>query len=300
MSADTTGNGVGGRVRRLRATMSGELLSEFFGTFILVLLGCGAVAVAVVGLAMSGRQTTPFGPANWLIISWGWGFAVVFGVYVAGGISGAHINPAVTFAFALRRGFPWRKVVPYWAAQLAGGFIAAAVVYAVYFPAIDAFIAKNNVSDRSESLPTFSIFATFPAEYFGGSWTGPFIDQIVGTAILVALIAALIDNRNVAPVSNIGPFMIGMVVTVIGLSFGTSAGYAINPARDLGPRIWTYIMGWGELAFPGSYEYFANYWWIPIAGPLVGGAVGILIYDFFVGRTLDIKSEEEEPAPGRA
>lgn len=291
----STRGGLQGRLLRLRATTGGELLAEFLGTFFLLLLGCGAVAVAVVGLAMSGRQAGDFGPANWLIITWGWGFAVVFGVYIAGGISGAHINPAVTFALALRRGFPWRKVVPYWAAQLAGAFIGAAVVYAVYFPAIDAFNATNNVADRSESLPTFSIFATFPAEYFGSSWVGPFIDQIVGTAILVALIAALIDSRNVAPASNMGPFVIGMVVTVIGLTFGTGAGYAINPARDLGPRIWTFMVGWGELAFPGTYEWFSNYWWIPIAGPLAGGAVGILVYDLFVGQVLAARSAPPEP-----
>lgn len=283
------------RLYRLRATTGGELLAEFIGTFVLLLFGCGAVAVAVVGLAMSGRQTGAFGPANWLIIAWGWGFAVVFGVYIAGGVSGAHINPAVTFAFALRRGFPWRKVLPYWAAQVAGAFIGAAVVYAAYFPAINAFMAANKVAERSESLPTFSIFATFPAEYFGGSWAGPFIDQIIGTAILVALIAALIDNRNMAPASNLAPFLIGMVVTVIGLTFGPNAGYAINPARDFGPRVWTYIMGWGDIAFPGTYDWFSNYWWIPIVGPLAGAAVGILVYDFFIGQVLEARTAPPEP-----
>lgn len=278
---------------RLRAGIAGEMLSEFLGTFVLILLGCGSVALAIVGLPGSGRQTADFGPANWLIIAWGWGFAVVFGVYVAGKVSGGHINPAVTLAFAVFRGFPWRKVVPYWIAQVAGAFVAAATVYAVYVAAINAFNAQGNLT-RPESLPTFAIFATFPAQYFGGSWVGPFVDQIVGTAILTGIIVALIDRRNVPPAANLHPFLIGMVVTVIGLTYGTNAGYAINPARDLGPRLWTYITGWGDIAFPGSFQYFAGYWWIPIAGPLVGGVIGVLVYDFFVGTVLPAR---EEPGP---
>lgn len=287
---------------RMRQGTGGELLAEFLGTFILILIGCGSVAVAVVGLPGSGRQEVAFGPANWLIIAWGWGFAVAFAVYVAGGISGAHINPAVTFAFALRRKFPWRKVVPYWAAQVIGGFVAAALVYAVYNDAIAAFDQAQGITDRSESLATFSVFATFPAEYFGGGMWGPLLDQIVGTAILVCFIAGIIDSRNMGPSSGLAPFLIGMVVTTVGMTYGPNAGYAINPARDLGPRIFTYIAGWDEIAFPGAYEYFSTYWWIPIVGPLVGGAVGIVVYDLFIGQVLAARSipgEETAPEPGR-
>ncbi|MBK0869851.1 MAG: aquaporin family protein [Saccharopolyspora sp.] len=285
------------RRRGYGSGLSGELLAEFLGTFVLILLGCGAVAVAVAGLPGSGRQADAFGAANWLIVAWGWGFGVVFGVYVAGGVSGAHINPAVTLAFAARRGFPWRKVVPYWVAQLVGAFLAAALVYASYSWAIDAFNAKEGLP-REQSLDTFAIFATFPAEYFGSSWWGPLLDQIIGTAILVGLIFALIDKRNSAPLGNMGPFLIGMVVTVIGMSFGVNAGYAINPARDFGPRLWTFLTGWGDLALPGSYESFSWYFWIPIAGPLIGGVAGALIYDFCIGRVLDAR--ETAPEPGRA
>lgn len=285
----------------LRAGTVGELLSEFLGTFVLVLLGCGSVAVAVAGLPGSGRQETPFDAGNWLIIAFGWGLAVVFGVYVAGGVSGAHINPAVTLALAVRRDFPWRKVAPYWAAQVVGAFVAAVVVYAVYAPAIDAFNAANNIASRDQSVPTFAIFATFPAEYFNGGWWGPLLDQIVGTAILVGLVAALIDTRNQSPLSNLAPFLIGLVVASIGLSFGTNAGYAINPARDLGPRIFTGLGGWGELAFPGAGPWFDNYWWIPIVGPLIGGVIGICVYDLFIGGVLTARlaraPEEREPTP---
>lgn len=277
--------------------LTGELLAEFLGTFVLILLGCASVAVAVAGLPGSGRQSDPFGAANWLIIAFGWGFAVVFGVYVAGGVSGAHINPAVTLAFAVRRAFPWVKVVPYMLAQLVGAFAAAAVVYSVYSWAIDAFNAKAGVP-RSESLDTYAIFATFPAEYFGGSWWGPLLDQIVGTAVLVLLIFALIDARNSAPAANLGPFLIGMVVTVIGLTFGPNAGYAINPARDFGPRLWTFFTGWGELALPGTHEWFSFYFWIPIVGPLIGAVVGAVVYDLFIGQVLAARTGG--PEPGRA
>lgn len=272
-----------------RAGVGGEMLAEFLGTFVLVLLGCGSVAVAIAGLPGSDRQTEAFGAANWLIIAFGWGFGVVFGVYIAGGVTGAHINPAVTLAFATRRGFPWWKVGPYMFAQVVGGFIAAALVYFTYSWAIDAFNAKSGVS-RGESLDTFAIFATFPAKYLGASWWGPFLDQIVGTAILVLLICALIDMGNKAPAANIGPFLIGMVVVAIGLTFGTNAGYAINPARDFGPRLWTFLTGWGEIALPGTYQWFSNYFWIPIVGPLVGGVVGAIVYDLFIGQVLTARA----------
>lgn len=292
-----------------RAGVGGEMLSEFLGTFVLIMFGLGVVAVAVVGLPGSGRQSVPFGADNWVLIAFGWGMAVTLGVYVAGGVSSAHINPAVTLAFAVRRGFPWAKVLPYWIAQMAGAFVAAALIYAVYAPAIRAYDVANNIASRSASKDTFAIFATFPAKYFGTSPWGPLLDQIVGTALLVGIIAAIIDNRNTAPGANLGGYIIGLVVVGIGMSFGVNAGYAINPARDLGPRLWTAIEGWNPLAFPGPDG--AAYWWVPIVGPLVGGVIGILVYDLFIGGTLAGREPEaagaagvpeqrqDEPAPGR-
>jgi glycerol uptake facilitator protein len=112
---------------------------------------------------------------------------------------------------------------------------------------------------------------------------------------------ALIDNRNRGLLSNLAPFLIGLVVAAIGLSIGTNAGYAINPARDLGPRFFTWIAGWGDLTFPGAGPWFDNYWWIPIVGPLIGGVVGVLIYDVFIGGVLDARlarpPAEREPTP---
>jgi len=284
--------------------LGGECLAEFLGTFVLIAFGTASVAVALAGLPGSGRQSVPFGAANWLIIAFGWGFAVAFGVYISAGISGAHLNPAVTLAFALRRGFAWTKVPAYWLAQVVGAFAAAALVYAVYRPAINAYAAANGVASRATDVNTFSIFATFPAKYFGGSNWGPLLDQVVGTAILVALIAALVDRRNQAPGGNLAPLLIGFVVVAIGLSFGTNAGYAINPARDFGPRVWTWIEGWGPLAFPGTGSWFADYWWVPVVGPLIGGPLGIFVYDALISSTLTARAraegtDEPTPEPGR-
>lgn len=283
---------------RFRQNIGGELMAEFLGTFMLVLLGCGSVAVALVGLPGSGRQADGFGAANWLIIAWGWGLAVTFGVHIAGGASGGHINPAVTLAWAVRRTFPWRKVLPYWVAQTVGAFVGAALVYAVYNEAINAYLAAQQPPlTKEESVPTFSIFATFPAEYFGNSTWGPLLDQIVGTAILVGLIAAVIDNRNMAAGSNLAPFIIGLIVVVIGMAYGTNAGYAINPARDFGPRLLAFFAGWGETALPGNGPWFSWYWWIPIVGPLVGGVIGAVVYDQLIGNVLRVR--ETAPEPGR-
>jgi len=281
------------RVERFRARTGGETLAEFFGTFLLVLLGEGAIATTVVGLSGSGRRTGSFGSADWLIINWGWGLAVVFGVYVAGGVSGAHLNPAVTLAFALRRDFAWRKVPAYWAAQLLGAFAAAALVFALYHSAIDAYGAAQHTAVHSKD--TFSIFATGPADYFHGSLVGPFVDQVVGTAVLVALISALIDQQNQAPESNMSALLVGLAVVVIGIAIGTNAGYAINPARDFGPRVFAWIGGWGSMALPGKGSYF----WVPIVGPLVGGVIGITLYDLLVGKVLAARPDDED-GPGEA
>jgi glycerol uptake facilitator protein len=274
---------------------------------VLILFGCGSVAMAVAALPGSGRAATPttifLAAGDWLLIVWGWAMAVVFGVYVAGGVSGAHINPAVTLAMAVRRGFPWVKVLPYWFAQVVGALTGAALVYAVYHQAINAFDAASKPPKvNGHTNATFSIFATFPAQYYHGSLWGPLVDQIVGTALLLMLIAAILDLRNQAVKANLAPLVIGFVVAAIGLSYGANAGYAINPARDFGPRLFTYAAGWGSLAFPGSLTgSFSAYWWIPIVGPLIGGVIGILVYDLFVGDVLVVRGELAElPEPGRA
>lgn len=290
----------GAPLKRLGGTW-GEVLAEFLGTFVLIAFGDGVVAMAVAALPGSGRTAghTIFfqGVGDWLLIGWGWAFAVAFGVYVAGGVSGAHLNPAVTLAFAVRRKFPWRKVLPYWGAQLVGAFAGAALVYAVYWQAIDAFNkASKTARDAAGGLATYSIFATFPAPYYNGNNWGPFLDQVVGTAFLVLIIVAVIDLRNTAVKANLGPFIIGLGVAAIGISFGANAGYAINPARDFGPRLFAWMAGWGDVALPGTIDgSFSWYFWVPIIGPLVGGIVGVLLYDLFIGDILHSRGPATEP-----
>ena len=290
---------------RSRGGLLGECLAEFLGTFVLISFGCGVVAMAVAALPGSGRAATPttifLAAGDWLLITFGWAFAVTFGIYVAGGVSGAHLNPAVTLAFAVRRKFSWMKVVPYWASQLLGALAGASLVYLVYHNAIKAFDdASQPPKVGGHTLATFSIFSTFPAPYFhGGNW-GPLVDQIVGTAFLVMLVVAVIDARNTAVGANLGPFIIGLVVAAIGMSYGANAGYAINPARDFGPRLFTWFAGWKSFAFPGDGAWFSGYWWIPIVGPLIGGVIGVLVYDLFIGDILHARLQLGElPEPGR-
>jgi len=292
---------------RSRGGLLGECLAEFLGTFVLISFGCGVVAMAVAALPGSGRAATTttifLAAGDWLLITWGWGLAVMLGVYVAGGVSGAHLNPAVTLAMAVRRGFPWAKVLPFILSQIIGAFTGAALVYLVYHNAIDAFDATvPGPKVNGHTNATFSIFATFPAPYFHGGIWGPLIDQIAGTAFLLVGIAAVLDIRNQAVKANLAPLIVGFVVAAIGMSYGANAGYAINPARDLGPRLFTYAAGWDSLAFPGSVSgAFSAYWWIPIVGPLIGGVIGILVYDLFIGDVLVVRDEMARlPEPGRA
>ena len=213
-----------------RFPLVAELLAEFLGTFVLILLGTGVVAMVVLIPVQGAGGSDPRGYTN---ITLGWGLGVTMGIYVAGKISGAHLNPAVTLALAVFRGFPWRKVVPYSVAQVAGAFVAAALVYQNYQP---AFHAVDPQLER-----TAGIFTTFPA--FPAFPQAGFLDQVIGTGLLLLLIFAITDEFNLPPGANLVPLMVGLVVVAIGISFGGMHGYAINPARDFGPRLFTVAAG---------------------------------------------------------
>ena len=245
-----------------------EMLAEFLGTFMLILLGTAVVAQVV----LSGQAN-----GSYLSINLGWGLAVVMGVYVAGGVSGAHLNPAVTLTLAVRRGFPWAKVLPYSLAQLAGAFTGALVTFITYREAFDHF--DGGVRHVVGPQGTAGIFATYP-QAFLSTFPGGFIDQVVGTAVLLLLIFAISDARNLAPDPKFAPVVVGLIVTAIGMTFGYNAGYAINPARDLGPRLFTAVAGWGGDVFRAGN----GWWWVPIAGPLAGGLLGGFTYDLLVTR----------------
>ena len=281
---------------RWQRTIFGDLVAEAFGTFLLIAFGCGSVAMSVAALNQSGRGEVPFqASGDWLLIAFGWGFAVCFAIYATGGVTGAHLNPAVTVALALRRDFPWVRVPSFWAAQVVGAFLGAALVYVLYHDAIAAYEAKEGIKRASaDGAATFGIFGTTPAPYFKNPWI-PLLDQIAGTAFLVAFILAVKDEYNAPVKGNLAPLIVGFIVVAIGLSFGANAGYAINPARDFGPRVFAEFAGWGAAALPGNYGAISGYMWVPIVGPLIGGVVGAFAYDTFVRNVLVKRGVEPDP-----
>jgi len=252
-----------------KPTLAAELIAEFLGTLILILFGDGVVAMVVLFPTGNPGEIIHGGYTN---ITLGWGLAVTMGIYVAGKVSGAHLNPAVTLTLAVFRGFPWRKVLPYCLAQTAGAFVAAGLVFWDYLPAF------HRVDPNLEK--TAGVFTTFPA--FPALPAAGFLDQIIGTALLLLLILAIIDEFNMPPGSNLAPVMIGLVVVAIGMSFGGIHGYPINPARDFGPRLFTVAAGFRNNGITDG----SRVWWIPIVAPLLGGLVGAAVYEFGVRRFL--------------
>jgi MIP family channel proteins len=259
--------------------MKRELLAEFLGTFVLIVFGVGVVAQVVLSRQSAG---------TYLSINIAWGLAVAMGCYVAAGVTGAHLNPAVTLALAAHRRFPWRKVLPYAAAQTIGAFVASAVVYAVYHEALAAF--DGGVRHVSGALGTAGIWATYPQPFLS-VFPGGFVDQVVGTALLVGLIFAISDTRNAPVPVGFAPVVVGLLVMLIGATFGFNSGYAINPARDLGPRLFTFIAGWGGDVFRASN----GWWWVPIVAPCVGAVIGGWVYDLCVGHNFPERQATTTP-----
>ncbi len=252
-----------------KPTLMAELIAEFLGTFVLILFGTGVVAMVVLFPSRNPGETIHGGFTN---ITLGWGLGVTMGIYIAGKISGAHLNPAVTLALAVFRGFSWRKVVPYSLAQTAGAFAAAAVVFWNYHP---AFL---QVDPNLEN--TAGVFTTFPA--FPGLPQAGFLDQFIGTGLLILMIFAIVDEYNTPPGANLAPLLIGLVVVAIGISFGGMHGYAINPARDFGPRMFAVVAGFRNNGITDG----TRVWWIPVVAPLFGGLAGAALYDFGIRRYL--------------
>ena len=201
----------------------------------------------------------------------------MLGVYTAGRISGAHLNPAVTIALAAFAGFPWRKVLPYILAQSFGAFVAALIVRWNYTEAlhkVDPFL----------TIKTQGVFSTLPGNgVLPVTEWGAFRDQIIGTAILLFMILAITDLLGTPPGANLAPFIIGLLVVAIGMAWGTNAGYAINPARDFGPRLASFITGYGGAM---RDQYGNLYFWVPIIAPIIGGLVGAGLYKVLIGRFL--------------
>ena len=252
-----------------KQSLAAELSAEFIGTLILVLFGNGVVAMVVLFGSGAAGEIVNGGYTN---ITLGWGLGVAMGVYVAGKISGAHINPAVTITLAVFRGFSWAKVLPYIVAQVAGAFLAAALVYWNYLPAF------HKVDPQLEH--TAGVFTTFPA--FPDFPMAGLLDQTIGTALLLLMILAITDEHNQPPGANLTPLLIGLVVVAIGISFGGMHGYAINPARDFGPRLFTVVAGFKNNGLTDG----TNAYWVPIVGPILGGLIGAGVYDVGIRRFL--------------
>ena len=287
-----------------------EINAEFLGTLVLMLFGLAVNAQVTVGKVVTSvgdGAVTTYAYGDYLTLNIGWGLAVMMGVYVAGGITGAHLNPAVTVAMAFRKKLAWAKVPAYIAAQVVAAIVASLIVYLVYFEQIEYVeqLAQTQAIKNAQALPvvtqegleiqvevmdgrrtmaTAGIFATYPREFDEQNrvtnWTG-LLDQFVGTALLLLVICAVVDKKNAGPDFSLAPIAIGAVVMMIGMGFGANCGYAVNPARDFGPRLFTFMAGWGSLVFlePDNFWYL-----VPIIGPVLGGVAGVAAYDQLITR----------------
>lgn len=253
----------------------GQLISESVAVFIIILLGDSVAAMYLL------YDPNPYAGSYWGVCIT-WGLAVTLAIYATASVSGTHANPAVTAALWLFRGFPGKRVLPYCVAQVLGGALGAAVVYFLFLPVINDYNTTHGIlRDSAGGARSASVFFTH-AGHAITTWHA-FGDEIVLTALLVFGIFAITERFNsAAPQANLGALMIGLLVAAIGASAGYLEAFAINPARDLGPRIFTYLVGWGSQAFPSPNSY----WWVPIAGPLIGGPLGAFAYQVLIFRWL--------------
>lgn len=230
---------------------------EFAGTLVMILLGDGVCA------ACSLNKSKAKG-AGWIVITMAWGFAVMCGVLIAGPYSGAHLNPVVSIGLALAGSFPWSDVLPYAAAQMAGGFCGAVLMYAFY---VDHFAATDKEPDT-----ILGCFCTAPAIRHT---TVNFFSEFIATALLIFLILMIGDGGNKAQIGlgAIGSFPVTFVIMSIGMSLGATTGYAMNPARDLSPRL-----AHAVLPIRGKRDSDWSYSWIPVLGPIAGGVFAATLY----------------------
>ncbi len=247
---------------------AGQLISEAIAMFLIIAFGDSVAAMYTL------YSPSPYQQAYWGVCI-AWGLAVTIAIYTTASVSGCHGNPAVTLSLAIYRGFSWRKVVPYWIAQIVGAFLGAAVVYILFSPVIDHYNTINQLARASGGAAgvffTHPGLAITPMHAFG--------DEIILTAFLMFGIFAVTEQYNeMAPGANGGALIIGLLVALIGASMGYLEAWALNPARDFGPRLFCFFSGWGSAAFPSP----DNYWWIPIVSPLIGAVIGGGAYQLFI------------------
>ncbi|XP_023674113.1 aquaporin-3-like [Paramormyrops kingsleyae] len=252
-------------------------LAECLGTLILVMFGCGAVAQVV----LSGGSHGMF-----LTVNFAFGFAATLGILVCGQVSGGHLNPAVTFSLCLLGREKWRKFPVYFAFQTLGAFLGAGIIFGLYFDAIWN-LNKTELRVVGENA-TAGIFATYPSNHL--TIVNGLFDQLIGTAALVVCVLAIVDPYNNPIPRGLEAFTVGFVVLVIGLSMGFNSGYAVNPARDLGPRIFTSIAGWGTEVYSAGRYWFL----VPVFVPFLGAFFGTVVYQFMVGFHVEQESKRKE------
>ncbi|XP_074020646.1 aquaporin-10 [Numenius arquata] len=250
---------------RVRNQLARELLAELLAVFILILITLSGSAQMV---------TTSETKGNFLSAYLAGALAVMVAIYTAGGVSGAHLNPAFSLAMCLLEQFPWWKFPIFMAVQTFGAFIASGAVYAVHYDAIWHY--SNGTLTTSGPRETASIFATYPADYV--SITNGFVDQVIGTAVLIVGLLATMDTRNKAVPKGLEPVVVALLVFSIELSMGSNCGCPMNPARDFGPRLFTYVAGWGAEVFSRGN----GWWWVPVVAPLLGAVVGSALYQLLV------------------
>ncbi|KAG9086874.1 hypothetical protein FRC06_002841 [Ceratobasidium sp. 370] len=245
-----------------------EPIAEFLGTMILVTFGTGALCQ--VNLSGS-TSISPSPKGDFLSVNFGWGAGLALAAWVSAAISGGHINPAVTLAMAVFRGFPWKKVPAYILAQIFGAWAGAGLVFANYHRAIDLF--EGGVGVRS--VPgTAGFFATFPLPYMSNVQC--FFQEVLATALLLIVVCAVTDKRNGPPPAGLLPLALFFVLFGVGVCFGMQTSYVLNPARDLGPRLMCWMAGYGREV----WNFRSQYWlYVPILGPIAGAFAGTAIYD---------------------
>ncbi len=268
------------------SNLRNECISEFFGTGLFLFFGTSCLSAIKVAGASYGLWE--------ICIVWGLGIALA--VYLTAGVSGAHLNPAVTVGLWLFAAFPKHKVLPYSISQIAGAFFGAAMCYFLYHDLFTAYEATNAmVRGSEESLYLASIFSTYPHPAI--SVLQAVFVEIVITATLMSLILALTDDGNGVPKGALAPLLIGILVAVIGAATAPLTGFAMNPARDFGPKLFTFMAGWGEVSMTGARDI--PYFLVPIIAPIIGACVGGFGYRFFIGKGLVEETETPKEVDGQ-
>jgi len=253
--------------QRLNRSPLKEACAEFLGTFVLVFLGDSVMAACTLG---------HLGSHSVLAGAFGWGLALMIAVAITGGVSGGHVNPAVTLGLATARKCEWKHVLPNMAAQYLSSLLAASAVYLTYRDAINQHDGGWRQVPPAQNA-TAQIFATYPQDY--STMITCIWDQVIGTAMLLIVICAATDSRNLRVPPHSQPMLIGLGLTAIALALGHNCGAPLNPARDLAPRLFTASWGWGLGVFSfRNYQWF----WIPVIAPYIGGILGVWIYKLMI------------------